>query len=119
MAERGGAPIAAPNAYVAAAATEAGLLPLGEAALVGVAGPEGAMRALIRLSDGTIIQAAVGERIGLGRLLEVSTAGVVVELASGFATFLRPYPWSEMQGDGAAGSGGGSTPAPPGVFFPR
>ncbi|HHS94748.1 MAG TPA: hypothetical protein ENK63_05370 [Rhodobacterales bacterium] len=83
----------APNAFVAANATKSDVLPMDEVALVGVAGPDDAMRAIIRMSDGSIITGAVGERIQLGRLLEVSPAGAVLELASGNATFLRPYPW--------------------------
>lgn len=83
----------APNAFVAENATKPNLIPMQEVALLGVAGPKDAMRALIRMSDGSIISGAVGERIELGRLLEVSPAGAVLELASGNATFLRPYPW--------------------------
>jgi hypothetical protein len=83
----------APNAFVAQNATKLSLIPMEEVALVGVAGPEEAMRAIIRMSDGSIITGTVGERIQLGRLLEVSPAGAVLELASGNATFLRPYPW--------------------------
>jgi hypothetical protein len=85
----------APNAFVATHATERGMLPMDEVALLGVAGPEHRMRALIRMSDGTVITGALGERIALGRLVEVSPAGVVIELANGFATFLRPYPWGQ------------------------
>ncbi|OIP87485.1 MAG: hypothetical protein AUK37_01330 [Rhodobacterales bacterium CG2_30_65_12] len=84
----------APNAFVAQNATRRALIPLDAAALVGVAGPEDAMRAIIRMSDGSIITGAVGERTPLGRLIEVSPAGAVLELASGNATFLRPYPWA-------------------------
>lgn len=83
----------APNAFVAEKATQPGLIPLEEVALVGVAGPEGAMRAIIRMSDGAIVTGTTGERMELGLILEVSPAGVVLELSSGFATFLRPYPW--------------------------
>ena len=90
----------APNAIVAEHATELSLIPMDEVALIGVAGPDDAMRAMIRMSDGSIITGEVGERIQLGRLLEVSPAGVVLELSSGNATFLRPYPW------GATGASG-------------
>ncbi|GKY89034.1 hypothetical protein [Sinisalibacter aestuarii] len=83
----------APNAFVAQEATKRAVMPLDEAALVGVAGPEGAMRALIRMGDGAVISGMEGERIALGRLIEVSPAGAVLELANGNATFLRPYPW--------------------------
>jgi hypothetical protein len=83
----------APNAFVAENATRRGFIPLDEVALLGVAGPDGEMRAIIRMSDGNIITGALGERIALGELVEISPAGVVIELASGFATFLRPYPW--------------------------
>lgn len=83
----------APNAFVAQKATRFSMIPLDEVALVGVAGPQEAMRAIIRMSDGSIITGTVGERIQLGRLIEVSPAGAVLELASGYATFLRPYPW--------------------------
>lgn len=83
----------APNAFVADNATKPDLIPMREVALVGVAGPEDAMRAIIRMADGSIITGAVGERIQIGRLTEVSPAGAVIELASGNATFLRPYPW--------------------------
>lgn len=83
----------APNTFVAENATKPKLIPMREVALLGVAGPENAMRAIIRMSNGRIATGAVGERIQLGRLLEVSPAGAVLELASGNATFLRPYPW--------------------------
>ena len=85
----------APNAFVAQNATKLSLIPLDEVALVGVAGPDDAMRAIIRMSDGSIITGTVGERTQIGRLLEVAPAGAVVELASGNATFLRPYPWGQ------------------------
>lgn len=82
-----------PNAFVAQHATKLSLMPMDEVALLGVAGPDDAMRAMIRMSDGSIVSGTVGERTELGRLLEVSPAGVVLELTSGNATFLRPYPW--------------------------
>lgn len=83
----------APNAFVAENATELSLLPLDEVTLIGVAGPEAAMRAMIRMPDGAIVSGGLGERIGVGRLIEIGPAGVVVELADGLAAFLRPYPW--------------------------
>lgn len=83
----------APNAFVAQNATKPKLIPMKEVALVGVAGPENEMRAIIRMSDGSIITGTVGERIQIGKLIEVSPAGAVLELASGNATFLRPFPW--------------------------
>lgn len=83
----------APNAVVAENATRRGVIPLDEVALLGVAGPDDAMRAIIRMADGAIVTGALGERIALGDLVEISPAGVVIELANGFATFLRPYPW--------------------------
>lgn len=89
---------ASSNAFVAAAATQPDMLPLAQAALIGVAGTEGAMRALIRMADGTIVTAATGARIEVGRLIDVSTAGVVLELTSGNAVFLRPYPWGRDAG---------------------
>lgn len=89
----------APNAFVAAQATKLSVLPRDRVALLGVAGPDGAMRALIRMADGTVISAHLGAQTALGRLIEISPAGVVVELASGNAGFLRPYPWgAEMSG---------------------
>jgi len=87
-------------AFVADHATRRDVLPLDQAALIGVAGPEGAMRALIRLADGKILSAGLGERIALGRLTEISPAGVVIEHDSGFAGFLRPYPWGKDIGAG-------------------
>jgi len=83
----------APNAFVAEHATDPGALPLDEVALIGVAGSEGDMRALIRMPDGAIVTAHLQERIALGRLIEVSPAGAVIELANGNAAFLRPYPF--------------------------
>ncbi len=83
----------APNAFVALHATQLDAMRIDEVALIGIAGPEGAMRALIRMSDGTIISGTLGERIALGRLIEISPAGVVIELSNGLATFLRPYPY--------------------------
>ena len=83
----------APNAFVAQHATRLGMLPMAEVTLLGVAGPEAAMRAMIRMSDGAIVTGALGERLAIGTLIEISPSGVVVELADGLATFLRPYPW--------------------------
>lgn len=83
----------APNQIVADNATKPDTLPMAEVALLGVAGPEGDMKALIRLSDGTILRAGLGERMSLGRLTEISPAGVVLELANGNASFLRPFPY--------------------------
>ena len=83
----------APNAIVAENATDAGAIPLDEVTLLGVAGPDDAMRAMIRMADGAIVTGALGEQIALGRLIEVSQAGAVIRLPDGFATFLRPYPW--------------------------
>lgn len=85
----------APNAFVAENATRRGVIPLDEVALLGVAGPDDAMRAIIRMSDGDIITGTLGERIALGKLVEISPAGVVIDLTNGFATFLRPYPWGQ------------------------
>jgi len=82
-----------PNAFVAEHATRRGVLPLAQVALIGVSGRAGEMRALIRMGDGTMIAGTQGEYTALGRLLEVSPAGVVLERSSGNATFLRPYPW--------------------------
>ncbi len=93
MSETASALGGAPNAIVARHATRPSVLPMAEVALVGVAGPEAAMRAIIRMSDGSIVTGALGERIALGRLVEISPAGAVLELADGNATFLRPYPW--------------------------
>ncbi|GGD33187.1 hypothetical protein [Sinisalibacter lacisalsi] len=90
----------APNAFVAENATRRGVIPLDEVALLGVAGPQGAMRAIIRMSDGDIVTGALGERIALGELVEVSPAGVVIEMANGFAAFLRPYPWGQDRAPG-------------------
>ncbi len=90
----------APNAFVAETATRAGALPLDEVALLGVAGPDEAMRALIRLPDGAIMRAALGERIALGRLIEISPAGVVIRRADGLASFLPPYPWGRPRASG-------------------
>lgn len=86
----------APNAVVATHATQRNALPMDEVALLGIAGPEAAMRALIRMSDGTRVTGELGDRIALGRLVEISPAGVVIEQANGLATFLRPYPWARV-----------------------
>lgn len=80
----------APNAFVAEHATEPDMLPLDEVALIGVAGAEGAMRALIRMPDGTILSGKANDQTAIGILIEVSRAGVVVELANGNAAFLAP-----------------------------
>ena len=93
MTQHTGAADGAPNPIVAQSATRKAAMPLNEVALLGVAGPEDALRALIRMPDGAIVTAALGEQTALGRLIEVSQAGVVIRLADGLATFLRPYPW--------------------------
>lgn len=87
----------APNAFVAEKATVTDALPLEEVTLLGVAGPDEAMRAMIRMSDGAIVTGRLGERIALGRLIEISPAGVVIRFADGLSTFLRPYPWGRPQ----------------------
>lgn len=81
----------APNAFVAEKATQPDVLTLDQVTLIGLAGPEDALRALIRMPDGTILTGKPGARTAIGTLIEVSRAGVVVELANGNATFLgRP-----------------------------
>lgn len=78
----------APNAFVAEKATILDVLALDEVALLGVAGADGDMRALIRMPDGAIFSGKQSERSAIGTLIEVSRAGVVVELPNGNATFL-------------------------------
>ena len=96
MAETNGLPHGgAPNQFVAENATKPDMLPMREVALLGVSGPDDDMKALIRMSDGSIIMGGLQEKIALGRLLEITPAGVVIEHASGFATFLRPYPYGD------------------------
>jgi hypothetical protein len=78
----------APNAFVAEKATMIDVLALDQVALLGVAGSDGDMRALLRMPDGAIFSGKQSERSAIGTLLEVSRAGVVVELPNGNATFL-------------------------------
>ncbi len=78
----------APNAFVAEQATQPDVLVLDKVALIGLAGAEDDLRALIRMPDGTILTGKQAQRTAIGKLLEVSRAGVVVELPNGNATFL-------------------------------
>lgn len=83
----------APNPFTAEHATIASVLPLDQIALIGVAGPDAAMHAYLRLPTGEILRVDLGQPMQLGTPIEITPAGVVLELTNGNAAFLPPFPF--------------------------
>lgn len=80
------------NPFVAGQATKPQELPMDQAVLIGTMGKDGDMTALFRSSGGRVHVLKEGDVSPLGRIIEISQAGVVVERMTGNAKFLPPIP---------------------------
>lgn len=63
----------------ARAATRSGVLRHGETTLLGLAGPEADLAALIRLPGGRVRRVKRGDRLPSGRVIAIDVKGVIVE----------------------------------------
>lgn len=66
-------------AAVAAKATIPGVLALGEVTVIGVFGPESALRALIRMPGGRIREVERGARLSIGAVAGIDRKGVMIQ----------------------------------------
>lgn len=80
------------NRFVAQTATKPGEIRLDQVQLVGIAGKPDDMAALFRMARGDILRVKVGDQTPIGRIFEVSEAGVVVTRAKGNSIFIPPLP---------------------------
>lgn len=81
------------NPTTAKLATTERALPLRRRVLIGVVGPEGAMRALVRAANGDVRVVGVGDQLGNGTVVAIGMEhGVTVASAHGQERLHMPQP---------------------------
>jgi Tfp pilus assembly protein PilP len=93
MAESGAFPVGnGTSPIVSQNATKRDEIRLDQVQLVGIMGKPDDMTALFRMTRGNILRVKAGDQSQIGRIYEISGAGVVVTRSNGNSIFIPPIP---------------------------